>query len=254
VTVRPSPPRKVGSFLIGSLPSLEKAEASPGSSFSGVVLWRWNPRRLFSTQSPQKCPKCSNTENLTVAVTNVPDRESTWGGRVVWDNDTATTCGACGFIGKVADFEPTDTYSPENEEAWAEIARGMARGEDKYLPARCRQPWGGDPIVDETEIKRITDALLKAYPPRDPNEPKAAPTYGFDIETERRREVGFLEEIRRRRWTIEAYDDQGNIVETCHAAELSVAVEIAKELEEEYPRVDIITPKGSVLPRREWRH
>jgi hypothetical protein len=44
-------------------------------------------------ESPQKCPKCSNTENLTVAVTSVPDRESTWGGRVVWDNNTATTCG-----------------------------------------------------------------------------------------------------------------------------------------------------------------
>jgi hypothetical protein len=27
-------------------------------------------------QSPQKCPKCSNTENLTVAVTCVPDAES----------------------------------------------------------------------------------------------------------------------------------------------------------------------------------
>lgn len=39
-------------------------------------------------QSPQKCPKCSNTENLTIAVACVPDRESTWGGRVVWDNDT----------------------------------------------------------------------------------------------------------------------------------------------------------------------
>jgi hypothetical protein len=68
-------------------------------------------------ESPQKCPKCSNTENLTVAVTSVPDRESTWGGRVVWDNNTATTCGACGFIGKVADFEPKDSYGPEHEEA-----------------------------------------------------------------------------------------------------------------------------------------
>ena len=48
-------------------------------------------------QSPQKCPKCGNTENLTIAVTCVPDRESTWGGRVDWDNDSATTCGGCGF-------------------------------------------------------------------------------------------------------------------------------------------------------------
>jgi hypothetical protein len=203
-------------------------------------------------QSPQKCPKCSNTENLKVAVTCVPDASTTWGGRVVWDNDTATTCGACGFIGKVADFEPVDSYSPENEAAQAEIARGIARGDAKYLPARCRQIWG-DPITDETEIKRITDALLKAYPPGQENEPKAPETYGFDIETERRREAGFLEEIRRRRWTVRAYDDQGNIVETCHAAELSAAVEIAKELEEEYPKVDIITAQGSVFPRREWR-
>ena len=77
--------------------------------------------------------------------------------------------------------------------------------------------------------------------------------YGFDIETERRREAGFLEEIRRRRWTVRAYDAQGNTVETCHAGELSAAVEIAKELEEEYPKVDIITAQGSVFPRCEWR-
>jgi hypothetical protein len=75
-------------------------------------------------QSPQKCPKCSNTENLTVAVTCVPDAESTWGQRVVCDNDSATTCGACGFIGKVADFEPKDSYTPENEEAWAKLGVG----------------------------------------------------------------------------------------------------------------------------------
>ena len=75
-------------------------------------------------QSPQKCPKCGNTENLTLAVTVVPDGSSIFGGRVVWDNDTATTCGACGFIGKVADFEPTDSYSPENEAEWEKIARG----------------------------------------------------------------------------------------------------------------------------------
>jgi hypothetical protein len=57
--------------------------------------------------------------------------------------------------------------------------------------------------VDETEIKRITDALLRAYPPRgQDNEPKAASTYGFDIEGERRREAGFLEEIRHR-WEAE---------------------------------------------------
>jgi hypothetical protein len=210
-------------------------------------------------QSPQKCPKCGNTENLTVAVTCVPDAESTWGGRVVWDNDTATTCGACGFIGKVADFEPVDSYSPENEAAWEEKKRGMARGEEKYFPFRCRQP-PPNPIQDEAKIKRITDALLRAYPPRSQdNEPKASPgpeseedlekraagMYGFDIEAERRREAGFLEEIRRRRWTIEAYDDQGNIVATRHAAELSAAVELAKAMEEEYPRVDIITSQGS---------
>ena len=59
----------------------------------------------------------------------------------------------------MADFEPKDSYSPENEEAWEKIARGIARGEERYLPVRCRQT-GGDPIEDETEIKRITDALL----------------------------------------------------------------------------------------------
>jgi hypothetical protein len=37
-----STPRKVGSFLTNSLPALEKAEASAGFSFSGVVL-----RRVF---------------------------------------------------------------------------------------------------------------------------------------------------------------------------------------------------------------
>jgi hypothetical protein len=177
------------------------------------------------------------------------------GDRVVWDNDSAAECGACGFIGKVADFEPKDSYSPENEEAWEKKKRGMARGEDQYFPARCRQP-PPHPIEDEAEIKRITDELLRAYPPKDSSSPKDSPkesAYGFDIETERRREAGFLEEIRRRRWTIEAYDDEGNIVETCHAAELSVAIEIAKELEEEYPRVDIITSQGSVFPRCEWR-
>ena len=55
------------------------------------------------------------------------------------------------------------------------------------------------------------------------------------------------------RWTVEAYDDGGYTVAARHAWDLSAAVEIAKELEEEYPRVDIITPKGSVLPRWEWR-
>jgi hypothetical protein len=216
-------------------------------------------------QSPQKCPKCSNTENLTVAVTCVSDRESTWGGRVVWDNNTATTCGACGFIGKVADFEPVDTYTPENEAAQAEIARGMARGDAKYFPARCRQPWGGAPITDEAEIKRITDAILKAYPPRSlDNEPpgpeseeemekRVCGMYGIDIEGERRREAGVLEELRRRRWTVKAYDDQGDTIEISYAGELSAAVEIAKAMEEEYPKVNIITSKGSVLDRVHWR-
>jgi hypothetical protein len=145
-------------------------------------------------QSPQRCPKCGATANLTVSVTVVPDGSSVLGGRVVWDNDTATKCGACGFIGKVADFEPTDSYSPENEAEWEKIARG-----DYDL--RC-QP-RGDPIEDETEIKRITDALRRAYPRGQDNEPKASPgpeenTYGFDIEAERRREAGFRDEIRRR--------------------------------------------------------
>jgi hypothetical protein len=152
----------------------------------------------------------------------------------------------------VADFEPKYSYTPENEAAWEEKKRGMARGEEKYFPARCRQP-PPHPIQDEAEIKRITDALLKAYPPRSQDEPKAPETYGFDIEGERRREAGFLAEIRRRKWTVKAYDAQGNIVETCHAAELSAAVELAKAMEEEYPKVNIITSKGSVLQRVHWR-
>jgi hypothetical protein len=61
--------------------------------------------RKQKQQSPQKCPKCSNTENLTVAVTCVPDAESTWGGRVVWDNDTTILrrrAGLAGLSGKLA--------------------------------------------------------------------------------------------------------------------------------------------------------
>ena len=133
-------------------------------------------------------------------MTVVPDGSTIFGGRVVWDNDTPAKCTTCGFIGKVADFEPADSYSPENEAEWE---KKIARGD---YDLRC-QP-RGDPIEDETEIKRITDALLRAYPPRSQdNEPKASPapeTYGFDIEGERRREAGFPEEIRRRRWTVEA--------------------------------------------------
>jgi hypothetical protein len=76
-------------------------------------------------QSPQRCPKCGATANLTVSVTVIPDGSSVLGDRVVWDNDTATKCGACGFIGKVADFEPTDSYSPENEEEMENRVAGM---------------------------------------------------------------------------------------------------------------------------------
>ena len=75
-----------------------------------------------------------------VAMQCIPVREATWGGQVVWDNDNATTCTACGFIGKVADFEPKDSYSPENEAEWEKIAR------DDY-DLRCRPPC--DPIEDE---------------------------------------------------------------------------------------------------------
>jgi hypothetical protein len=82
-------------------------------------------------QSPQKCPKCSNTENLTVAVTVVPDGSSVLGGRVVWDNDSAAECGACGFIGKVADFEPKDSYGPPDA-----AAGGAARSFRLTMPAK----------------------------------------------------------------------------------------------------------------------
>ena len=47
-------------------------------------------------QSPQKCPKCSNTENLTVAVQVVPDGREVTGGRDVWDNKNQFL--ACLFI------------------------------------------------------------------------------------------------------------------------------------------------------------
>ena len=130
-------------------------------------------------------------------------------------------------------------------------ARDGARRRE--IPSGPLPPNVGRSITDEAEIKRITDALLKAYPPGQENKPKAPETYGFDIETERRREAGFLEALRQRRWTVRAYDAQGNTVETCYAGELSAAVEIAKELEEEYPRVDIITSKDSVLERVHWR-
>jgi hypothetical protein len=170
-------------------------------------------------QSPERCPKCGATENLTVAVTCVPDARATWGGRVVWDNDSAAECGVCGFIGKVADFEPKDSYDPEDEADFQDEMEKIARGgEDQYLPIRC-QPWG-DPIEDETEIKRITDDLRGAgqasgYPQGQDNEPPATAgpedeedyteeekaallKYGLDIDAERRREAGFQEEIRRR--------------------------------------------------------
>jgi len=58
-------------------------------------------------------------------VTVVANGSTIFGGRVVWDNDTPAKCTTCGFIGKVADFEPADSYSPENEEEWEKkIARG----------------------------------------------------------------------------------------------------------------------------------
>jgi hypothetical protein len=59
-------------------------------------------------QSPQRCPKCGATANLTVSVTVVLDGSSLLDGAVVRDNDSAAECGACRFIGKVADFEPKD--------------------------------------------------------------------------------------------------------------------------------------------------
>jgi hypothetical protein len=138
-------------------------------------------------------PEMRARENLITSVTVVPDGSTIFGGRVVWDNDTPAKCTTCGFIGKVADFEPADSYSPENEAEWE---KKIARGD---YDLRC-QP-RGDPIEDETEIKRITDALRRAYPPRSQdNEPKASPgpeneeemekrvagMYGFDIEAERR--------------------------------------------------------------------
>jgi hypothetical protein len=94
---------------------------------------------------------------------------------------------------KSCGFRVGDSYSPGNEAEWE---KKIARGD---YDLRC-QP-RGDPIEDETEIKRITDALRRAYPPRSQdNEPKASPgpeneeemekrvagMYGFDIEAERR--------------------------------------------------------------------
>jgi hypothetical protein len=37
------------------------------------------------------------------------------------------------------------------------------------------------------------------------------------------------------RWTVEAYNDEGNIIQARHAREFSAAVEIAKEMEESTP-------------------
>ena len=102
--------------------ALSPVGAAPPAAFLAAPLVT---SLVLSDQSPQKCPKCSNTENLTVAVTCAPDASATWGGRVDWDNDSATTCGACGFIGEVADFEPKDSYGPENEEEMEKKAAAM---------------------------------------------------------------------------------------------------------------------------------
>ena len=59
-------------------------------------------------------------ENLITSVTVVPDGSTIFRGRVVWDNDTPAKCTTCRFIGKVADFEPAESYSPENEAEWEE--------------------------------------------------------------------------------------------------------------------------------------
>ena len=43
-------------------------------------------------RAPRKCPKCGTTENLTVAVKNVPDGRYRIGGRVDWDNNSQAKC------------------------------------------------------------------------------------------------------------------------------------------------------------------
>ena len=89
---------------------------------------------------PERCPKCGETDRLTVAVWCVPDGREVSGGRVVWDNDTATTCGVCGFIGKVADFEPKASPGPENEEEM-EKAVALKYGLDLEGDRRRMRAW-----------------------------------------------------------------------------------------------------------------
>jgi hypothetical protein len=111
-------------------------------------------------QSPQRCPKCGATANLTVSVTVVADGSTIFGGRVVWD--TATKCGACGFIGKVADFEPTDSYSQENEEEWEKIARGDydLRCQPRGDPSRMK-PKSNESL---TSFEELTSRRLRPGP------------------------------------------------------------------------------------------
>jgi hypothetical protein len=79
-------------------------------------------------QSPERCPKCGATENLTVAVSAslMPAR---FGAAGSFGTTTARpSAGLAGFIGKVADFEPKDSYDPEDEADFQDEMEKIARG------------------------------------------------------------------------------------------------------------------------------
>jgi hypothetical protein len=91
-------------------------------------------------QSPERCLKCGAPVGLVVAVQCVPDGREVSGGRVVWDNDTAAEWTTCGFIGKVADFEPKDSSGPEDEESYGFDLEGERRREAGFrdeIRRRC---------------------------------------------------------------------------------------------------------------------
>jgi hypothetical protein len=53
-------------------------------------------------------------------------------------------------------------------------------------------------------------------------------------------------------WSVEAYDDDGDIAKFTTTTDIGDAVEAAKRLLDEYPKVEIVTPQGSIFPHREW--
>jgi hypothetical protein len=72
-----------------------------------------------------------------------------------------------------------------------EIGQGTESEQDVRIGMKPRAPLPWERELDEPRVPQ--------YAPRQENEQKAPETYGFDIEAGRRREEGFLEEVRHRR-------------------------------------------------------